>query len=490
MVDFTKYQQPGLYAESVQGPQVSVQTTTPTAVGVFGLAVGFREQIESLVVVPDVLDEGTSQLEPAPNRTLRESGIRPDTIVVRNPNSGAEYALNTDYTVVKVSGGASGASVRDDLYTIERVKTGQIHEGDTVEVSYRFTDPAYFDPHIFYDYDDVRDAYGAPFDAAGNIQSELSLAANIAFNNGAYTLTTVAVDVGEITDSSQPPPVATLADYQEALDKLKDQPDVSVVVPATGIAAIQSAVQSHVAQQSNNRFERRAILGRDGAGVAVTGANLITDAQALSDERVALVSPASMKYFASELNREILIGGQFLAAAVAGVSVGQLPSIPLTRKQVSGFVDVGVTEQQGSLNLQSQNGVMVVERTRQGALRVRHGVTTNASNTLKREWNVTGQQDAMVYRLRAYLDNENLIGGIIDDLTLTNIKASTDASLQSLMSDRIIRNYTDLKVRQLGTQPDVVEVRYAWQPSLPLNYIVVRYSISVTTGESTVLQSL
>ena len=37
---------------------------------------------------------------------------------------------------------------------------------------------------------------------------------------------------------------------------------------------------------------------------------------------------------------------------------------------------------------------------------VRHGVTTNSGDTLVREWNVVGQEDAMVYRLRGYLDSE------------------------------------------------------------------------------------
>jgi len=483
MVDFSKYQPPGLYTEAVPGPQLSVQSATPTAVGIFGITVGFRQQVESLVVDPDTQNPDTT-FSPAINRSLRQAGIRTDTIAVRNPNSGVAYVLNTDYTVFLVSGGQSSISTRDNLYTIQRVISGgHILQGDTIEVSYNFTDDNYFTAQTFYDYDDVRDAYGTPFDASGNIQSELSLAVNIAFTNGAQRVVCAAVDP---VDKDNP----TLSDYQAALDTLKDVDDVSVVVPATGIQAIQSAVQAHVLQQSLNRYERRAILGRDGAGAAVSSAQLISDANALTDSRIALVSPATMKYFAPELNKEIVIGGQFLAAAAAGISVAQLPSIPLTRKQVRGFTAVGVKEQQGQLNLESQNGLMVTELTRQGALRIRHGVTTNAGDTLVREWNVIGQQDAMVYRLRAYLDNDQLIGGIVDDLTLTNVKASADAALQSLVTDRVVRGYADLKVRQLGTQPDVVEIRFAWQPSLPLNYIVVRYSVSISTGASTSLTSV
>ena len=486
MADFSTYQAPGLYTQSVPGPQLSVQSSTPTSVGIFGLSVGYRLYTESLTIDPDVQDPQTSAFTPAVNRTLQQTGIRPDTIEVRNPNSGELYILNTDYTVKLVSGGKSAQSTRDDLYTIQRVREddgGGIDQGDVVEISYRYTDENYFKSKIFFDYDDVREQYGVPFDTAGNIQSELSLAVSIAFTNGAQRVTCAAVDP---VDKANP----VLADYNAALDQLKDDPDISVVVAATGSQQIQQSVIAHVRQQSVSRYERRAILGRDGSGTAVTPAQLISDANAISDSRIALVAPATMRYFAPELNKEIVIGGQYLAAAAAGLSVSLSPSQPLTRKQVRGFADVGTREADAQRDLQSQNGLMVAEKTRAGRLQIRHGVTTNNTNTLVREWNVTGQEDTMVYRLRAYLDNDNLIGGIIDDLTLVNVKASADAALGSLVTDGIIRDYQELKVRQLGTQPDVIEIRFAWKPSLPLNYIQVRYSVSVSTGDESTLQTV
>ncbi|QGJ94898.1 tail sheath protein [Gordonia phage RedWattleHog] len=486
MADFTTYQAPGLYTESVPGPQLSVQSATPTAVGIFGQALGYRTFTESLTIDPDTQDPETTEFSPAINRTLQKAGIRTDTIVVRNPNSGEAYALNTDYTVERVSSGGSTQSDRDDLYTIRRVLDddgGHIDQGDVVEVTYNYTDDEYFEAATFYDYDDVREQYGVPFDALGNVQSELTLAVSFAFQNGAQRVICSAVDP---VDKANP----TMADYQTALDRLKDDPDVAIVVPATGAQAVQSLVVSHINNQARNRYERRAVIGRDGSGSAVTHTQLISDAQAISESRIALVSPAAMKYFAPELNKEIVVGGQYLAAAVAGRSVSQSPSIPLTRKQVRGFADVAVKDPEARRDLQSSNGLMVVERTRSGQIQVRHGVTTNAGDTLVREWNIIGQEDAMVYRLRGYLDSEALIGGVIDDLTLVNIKASADAALGSLVTDRIINGYVDLKVRQLNTQPDVVEIRYAWRPALPLNYIMVRYSVNVSTGTETALQSI
>lgn len=472
-IDFSRYQPPGVYTEAVPGPQLSVQSLTPTAVGLFGMSIGYRRDTESLVVDPD-----TDATTPAVNRTLRQAGIRRDTLTVRNPNSGELYQLDTDYTVHQVSAGADATpGTRDDLYTIRRViDGGHIDPGDTLEVSYAYVDENYFDPYSFYDYDDVRDAYGAPFDAAGNLQSELTLAAKFAFQNGAQRVICVAVDPSA-------PDTPTLADYEDALGRLRDESDISVIVPATGTQQIQSLVVAHVNQQSRNRYERRAIVGRDGTGTAVSSAQRITDAQGMRNSRVAMVSPATMRYFAPELNKEILLGGQFLAAAAAGISVSQNPALPLTRRQVVGFADVGEKLAESQKNLESQSGLMVIEKTRSNSVRVRHGVTTNPQDTLTREWSVVGQEDAMVYRLREYLDNDRLIGDIIDELTMVNVKASADAALSSLQRDRIIRGYRDLKVRQVETQPDVIEIRYEWLASLPLNYLLVRYSLNVTSGE-------
>ena len=476
MVDFSKYQPPGLYTEAVNGPQLAVSSGAPTSVGIFGMAVGFQTHTESVEFLPDALDDNNAPMA-VPTRELARRGIITESIVVRNPSSRQVYTVGTDFTVETASTGTNVSSDRDDVYHLRRViDGGHILAGDIVEISYRYTDEEYFTDQTFWDFDDVRDAYGPPFDAEGNIVSELTLAARLAMQNGASSVTCVAVDAVD-------PSVPTLDEYVTALNKLSDNPDISVIVPATGMQPLHVEVLAHVNRQSLAQFERRAILGRDGSGTSISSSQLISNARALSSRRVALVSPTKMHYFSSEVNRDVVIGGQFLAAALAGLSVSQRASTPLTRKRVLGFSDIGVRASEVEKSLESQNGLMVIEKTREGQIRVRHGVTTDPSTYLDREWSVTGQEDAMLYRLRRFLDNNQIIGAIINDITLVTIKATVDSTLQSLISDQTINGYSDLKVRQLGTQPDVVEIRFAWNPAMPLNYIVVRYSVNVTTGE-------
>ena len=413
-----------------------------------------------------------------------------DSFNVVNASTGKPYINGLDYQVVRVSTNDTPDNPRDDLYAIKRVDRGValgIHEGDTVQVSYRYVgidrknaaQGDYFDVYAYYDYDDVRDHYGEPFDAAGHIQSEVTLAAKFAFINGANSVLTCAVD----TESS----VVPSEYYQGALNKFLSEPQLAILVPATGQSWIYEMVKEHIDYESNNKFERRAILGIDGSSSVVDTATRQTYAETISDERIALISPTKFSYFAPELGKEIILGGQYMAAAVAGKSVSQIAAMPLTRKNIVGFNGPAENpiQREGEKNLESQNGLMVIEKTPRNQIQVRHGVTTKSYPTdiTKREWSIIGQRDVMVYRIRDFLDADGLIGMPIYDTTLIQVKASAESALQSLVRDQIIVGYQNLKVRQIATLPDVVEVRYEWKPAYPLNYIVVRYSVAVMTGD-------
>lgn len=248
-IDFTRYQPPGVYTESVGGPQLSVGSSVPTAVALFGLSQGYRTYRESLVVRPDTKNE-SNEFVPAANAQLAKSGIKTvehavaslsasnvnivtpgvsiggvtltagdyvrlygqtnasenglyrwsdaatpltpivDSFKVVNPTTGHVYVNGKDYTLFRIGVGEDTLpATRDDVYTIKRVRGGSsaLSEGDVVQISYRYTDPNYFEVYSLYDYDDVRDFYGEPFDANGNIVSELTLAAKFAFLNGPRT---------------------------------------------------------------------------------------------------------------------------------------------------------------------------------------------------------------------------------------------------------------------------------------------------------------
>lgn len=533
-VDFSRYLPPGVYTEAIPGPQIAVNSSMPTAVALIGTAVGFRSHVESLQINPD-----TSITTPAINKTLAKKGIKlpltprvtvatniniftpgatlngvtlvtndlirltgqtkpaengfyrwkgatttllpsPQSFTVVDPTDGYTYVEGTDYTIVRVSPGEDAVvNTRDDYYTISRVVGGHLNPGRTVQVSYQYTEASYYEPTVFYDYDDVRATYGEPFSkVTGQVQSELTLGAKFAFLNGAFQVICVAVDAAI-------PGSADSDEYATALNKLEDQALVSVVVPCTGLYELHQEVQNHVMAQSASRFERRAILGRDGTVASISSSQRITNAQELTDQRLLLVSPDKFTYYSPEINNSVELGGQFMAASLAGQTVRRSAAQPLTHKNIVGWKDVAVVQTEGEKNLETQNGLCVIEKTRRQLIRVRHGVTTDPTDLLTREWSIIGQQDAMTYRVRDYLENANLIGQPIYPFTLVNVKSSAEAALQSLIRDGLLVDYTGLKVRQLLTNPDVIEVSYSWLPAFPLNYIVVRFGVSLTTGDIT-----
>lgn len=472
--DFSVYQPPGVYMNPQPGPQLAVNSSQPTAVGIIGQTIGYRNFVQTIQIQPD-----TNDTTPSLTQTLAYQGINTATVVITNPNTGVPYVLNTDYTIPNV-GGTNGTA--NAQYAISRVIGGHINEGDYIQVAYQYTDTTFYDPYIFYDYQDVVAAYGQPWDlTTGTVQSGLSLMAQFAFLNGAYQIVCVAVK------SSTTPGNATVGDYSDALDKLRDQNLVAVVVADTGTQPLHQIIQEHVNQQSASRMERRAVCALDGTSVAVPSSQRIIDAQALGDSRVLLVCPATFTYFSPELNQSVTLGGQYMAACLAAITVTQPGgwAMPLTRKTITGWTGVAELEQEGQKNLESQNGLCVVEKTRTQKIQVRHGVSTNATDLISREWSIIGQQDAMVFRLRDYLESDNLIGQPIYPYTLTNVKGSAEAALQSLIRDGLIVDYTGLKVRQLITNPDVLEVTFQWLPAWPLNYIVVTFSITLASGTLT-----
>jgi hypothetical protein len=103
-IDFTRYQPPGIYTESVGGPQLAVRTSVPTAVAVFGTAVGYRTYRESIKINSDAASGG--DVVPSLNKTLAKAGIK---VITDLPEVVA--TTNVDIT-------APGAEIEDVVLSV------------------------------------------------------------------------------------------------------------------------------------------------------------------------------------------------------------------------------------------------------------------------------------------------------------------------------------------------------------------------------------
>jgi len=235
-------------------------------------------------------------------------------------------------------------------------------------------------------------------------------------------------------------------------------------------------------------MERRAIVGVDGSTTPVSSATRITYAEAVANRRVMMVSPATVKYFSTAANLEVTIAGYFMAAALAGIAVSQGVALPLTRKFLAGFASIPEVLSEQQKNTEATSGLCVIEQLRSGQIRIRHGVTTDPTSLYTREWTITGQEDRLAISIRNYLDSSGVIGSVISNTTLASVKAQVIGALGILQDNGDIQAWRNIQTRQLINNPDVIQVQFEWQASIPLNYILVRYSIDLTTGDVTQTQ--
>jgi hypothetical protein len=344
-----------------------------------------------------------------------------------------------------------------------------ISSGDTVLVSYNYTDANFYSPTFFSDFDDIRDKYGPTFDANGAIASPLTLAARFAFMNGASEVVLVA----SASSSDQ--------DISAAIQKLEDDDSITMVSVVSGSASTHSALAAHLTAMATIGKYRMGIVGRDGSATPIT-AKALRDAQAFNNEALMMISPATFLIDNPVTGRSQTIGSQYVAAAVLGMFAARDVHIPLTRKTLAGFSGVydtrsGPTE----AALDSAAGLLNIEN-RHGTLRIRHGVTTAATNVNTREASVVRAKYDMARRLRFALDGVVGLVAPAAEAPLI-VQSQVVGVLDQMAVEGIISGYQDVKARLLSSDLTTVEVRFQYTPAYPINNILIVFTINTQTGE-------
>ncbi len=276
-----------------------------------------------------------------------------------------------------------------------------------------------------------------------------------------------------------------------AYDSIETDYAVSIVVPLTdGIATADAAgtgldLLGHVTSASNDGFLRTSILGFDAA--VTTAPDTLVTTGAFKSKRVvvAYASPSGLQVYNGNANQTVAVGHQYLAAAYAG----RLAALPvqkaLTKEVLAGFAGVaGVPLSNALKNQYASGGIAVTEVDRIGRIVVRHGLTTDRTNINTAEISVVRARDTMVTLLQNGVDQSGLVGVAIDDTTPLNVKSVIAGLLEYAVSNGVFVSYADLGVRQASTDPSVIEVKFAYRPAYPLNYILISFSINVANGDT------
>ncbi|MFF7198180.1 hypothetical protein ACFZAM_31290 [Streptomyces sp. NPDC008079] len=417
--------------------------------------------------------------------------------------AGQVMVYGDDYTFVVIAGSGGAATATTQ---IKRLSTDEgdltlpspngLRNGDQVRITYAFTSSSYYQPTEFDSYDQVVATFGpalvavAPTDpTASQVSSPITLAAKIAFENGAATVLCVATDPSAGDYRTQ-----LVAAYAKVATDYRAQILVPLLVngtydahTGTNVANLLTDIKSHCEAAGSDGYGRIAFCG-----VAAVYDNSVTHDQLavqVASKRVVLGYPNRLLLFNSSVNASTEVDGFYLAAAMAGRLALNAVNRGLTAQSLTSFTGLPATVAQAMTrtfkNNLSRNGVCVAEITAANQLMVRHGTSTKTTSELEQEISLTRIGDTLLQTIQTGMSSSGLIGEpITADMTM-NVKSSLTGILERAVADGVIVAYSPVSVRQREGQPSVIEATFSYKPAVPMNYIVVKFSMDLTTGDST-----
>ena len=468
------YQPPGVYIaeDALPVPNLGTQVALPPSrVCLVGPSVGYQTFTEA-VVLTGIIPVTLSQL-----------GVDTASIVVKTL-TGTTATIAVDYSVSQ-----TGSPVEEAVTTVTRIGGGLITDGQTVYVTYNYTNSAYYVPYVSSDFDEIQSRYGTALNTTtGNVASPLSLAAKLVMEQGTREMILVPTKGSSVV-------LVTTTQLKAAYALLDSRDDVGMVVPLTvGITGTDISVgdttnaatdlKTHVEASSDNGLYRIGIYGLDKAAVRSHDAL----ATAVASKRVMLAFPNVLTWFNGYKGTTMELDGYFLAAAYAGMFGSRQAQEPLTRKGVRSFTSIPArvltTMTVSYKNNLSDKGVSVSELTSDGRLVVRHGVTTDRTSVLTREASIIRAKDTLLRLIFLSLDRSGIIGSPLDTETPVRVRGLVDGALSQGVAAGLVVSYSNLKVRQSASSLTTLEVKFSYQPAFPLNFVTVSFSINTTTGNT------
>lgn len=492
------YRPPGVTVDEIVTPQISPLLAAPALVALVGPAQGYQTRTDQFVIsgtspipLPGLPAGATLQTVPSVKNALNPAAGAAD---------GSGYTVTTDYTISTVNG------------TITRVGGGTIPDNTLINVTYTYVVADYYQPFRLYDLGSVESRYGSALNATGTaINSHLSYAAAIAFENGADSVVCQPLfsrtSVGDPTSAPVAPTTTTWAastTWADTLWVLRDVEDINVIVPIVGQSMtnitdsvqlnIEQAVQDHCYFMQNQDQMIVAIYGEDSSTdtTKATKATLQSHAATLRGRYGGIVAEQGVLVNTSRFTRAlpglggtISVGGQYVAAAIAGMLASRPTSSTLTRKVVAGFIALTDPRDLAEKNADATAGLLVIEQKGQN-LFVRHGVTLDNSTSAKRELSVVRSKHRVIESVRDTIDRQ-LIGNLLaDDDAPGIVEATVIAVLESLVGERDIVSYTGVQARMTSLEPTTIQVRFSYRPAFPVNYIDVVFSLDLSSNSITV----
>jgi len=351
--------------------------------------------------------------------------------------------------------------------------SGQPRYGEFYYASYWYPIPAsQFEPKLFLDSKEVAATYGVEDPP---LNSPITTAANIAFENGAKAV--ICVQISGSQDSTSV--------WTNALNKLKKRTDVSYIVPVSPSSSIQSTVLTHALTESAAAIghECRGVFGPE-QGTTVDA--FLARASALNNSRAVLVAPASSIFRRTAAGNTLSLDGSYAAAAVAGlINSQEHPRDPITGATIVGFTIADDYYEPFDMNRMANVGITVLY-SQAGVIKVRHGQTTNTASADTVEISVVDAADFVARITRSNLHNIFIGKGVvIDEGTPARVESATRSLWTSLIKSGDISKFgtkndpttgeVAITAQQDTSEPRRINVTGAVSFLYPLNWINVSF---------------
>jgi hypothetical protein len=486
------YRPPGVTIEESLTPQISPLLSASALVAIVGPACGYVTRTDQLFLGGNTTPVALPGL-PTGGALYAVDSVK-DFIDPSTPAQGG-YSSSTDYQVSTANGTVNA-------------KAGGLLEttGRWVNVQYQYVPANFFDPIRLYDFGSVVSRFGEALNSDGTINSHLTYAASIAFENGADSIVCQPLFTRQTPgnpttarSNATSSNWATSSTWSDTLYVLRDIEDINVIVPVIGqgmanvtdnaLIAIFGNIQTHLYFMQGQDQYIIAILGEDSSTdiAKATKATLQSHATTLKGsyggtvaEQTVLISPAKYKR-ALPSGNSIYVGGQYAAAAVAGMLASRAVSSSLTRKTVNGFIEVSDYRSSNDKNEDASAGLFVIE-SKKGNVQVRHSITTDNTSTARRELSVVRAKHRMIESVKDTLDRQ-IIGNIVaDGNAVGTVEATVIGVLEALRQQKDLVDYSGVQARLLSLDPTTMQVRFSYRPAFPLNYIDVVFSIDLSSG--------
>ena len=436
---------------------------------------------------------------------------------------------DSEFTFTGCTRGANQTTAAAHTAASGVIKLGYVIPNNTaVWVKYKYTPADYYKPYevTASNFSEVERRFGKAFKDDGvTVNSPLTLAAQIAIENGADQFliqplfyTTQAIDT-EMATRNAPTNAQSIdpTNWEKTFASLRNYENIGTIVPVVGQTSsytfgsdattnnvINDAVQltiikklqAHIAYVSQQNAQSTiGIFGYDSTDSTTpyaTRSQLITDIATLQgytsngksyNEQLVFIAQTSFERPSTKSSSQYAkLGGQYAAAAIAGMLVSRNVSAPLTRKAVAGFYSINDTRTKSQKTADSGLGFLVIEQKRDRTIQVRHSLTIDNTTAAKAELSVVRAKFFMIDSLVQTIDTQVIGQMVADDTAPVVIKQVVAGTLRTLQENMDIVGFDSVQVKSTSTDPTILEVRFNYRPAFPINYIDIKFTVDLTSG--------